>query len=70
MADTQKVKITINIDQHSLTLLRGKAKKTGIPYQRLINQILGASIKNERETETRLEKLEREFSELKRKLAA
>ena len=35
-----KIKITINIDQDILGILREEAANTGIPYQRLINQLL------------------------------
>ena len=37
---TKRVKITINVDEESLMLLRTIAGKTGTPYQRILNQIL------------------------------
>lgn len=66
---SQKVKITINIDESSLSRLRERSNKTGVPYQRLLNQILKDALKDEDATESRLEKLERELERLKKKVA-
>jgi hypothetical protein len=70
MAKARKTKITINIDQDSLALLRTMSAKTGVPYQRLLNQILKRSLQGEKETESRLDRLEREVKKLKRGFAA
>ena len=62
--------ITINIDKDSLGALRAKAARTGIPYQRLLNQLLKVALHDDRDTESRLDRLEREFSRPKKRLAA
>ncbi len=66
---SKKVKITINIDEDSLSHLRNRSDKTGIPYQRLLNQILSKALKEEETLESRLEKLERELNRLKKRAA-
>ncbi len=68
--ETKKVKITINIDQDSLGILRGKAGQTGIPYQRLLNQTLKEALQRKEKAEARLDHLEKEVAKLKRRLAA
>ena len=69
VAKNDKVKITINIDEESLARLRTRSDKTGVPYQRLLNQILREALKGEEAMESRLEKLERELERLKKKVA-
>ena len=66
---SKKVKITINIDEDSLAHLRTRSDKSGVPYQRLLNQILKEALKGEEAMETRLEKLEKELDRLKKKVA-
>lgn len=69
--NTQKsVKITINIDSKTLSKFRAVAEDTGVPYQRLINKTLTESLVKEASAQSRLEKIEREISALKKKLAA
>ncbi len=70
MAGNRPVKITINIDADALAILRAKSAQTGIPYQRLLNQVLKRALRGEIETETRLDRLERELNRLKRHLVA
>jgi len=70
MARTRAIKITINIDADALAILRAKSAKTGIPYQRLLNQLLKRALQSETETETRLDRLEKELNRLKRQLVA
>lgn len=70
MAQEGKVKITINIDKDSLTILRARSGETGIPYQRLLNRILKGALQKKQNTESRLDHLERELARLKRKLVA
>jgi len=70
MAATKKVKITINIDQASLKSLRKRAGNTGVPYQRLLNQLLRQALLQEREANSRLDRLEKEIAKLKRMVAA
>ena len=66
---SKKVKITINIDEDSLSHLRNRSDKTGVPYQRLLNQILKEALKEDEAVENRLEKLERELNRLKKSVA-
>jgi len=68
MEKSRAVKITINLDADSLDSLRSKSAKTGIPYQRLLNQVLKRALQAETETETRLDRLEKELNRLKRRL--
>jgi uncharacterized protein (DUF4415 family) len=63
-----KIKITINIDQDILGILRTEAANTGIPYQRLINQLLRKALQQNSTLESRLERLEKRVNKLKRKL--
>jgi predicted DNA binding CopG/RHH family protein len=69
-AKAKKIKITINIDQDSLEALRSMAGKTGASYQKLLNQILKKGLKANEESESRLDRLEKELEKLKKKLAA
>lgn len=70
MTKTKAVKITINIDKENLDILRDKAAKTGVPYQRLLNRLLTKALQSEKDTESRLTRLEREVTKLKKKIVA
>ena len=70
MARAKKVKITINIDQDSLSLLRVQSGETGIPYQRLLNLRLKEALQKKRNAESRLKRLENDVAKLKQRLAA
>ncbi len=70
MAASRSIKITINIDKSNLEILRAKAAKTGVPYQRLLNQFLNSALQNDAQTESRLDRLEREITRLKKKIVA
>jgi predicted DNA binding CopG/RHH family protein len=70
VAKTKKVKITINIDQDSLNALRKMAGTTGAPYQRLLNQILKKGLRKRGQSDSRLDRIERELAKLKKKAAA
>ena len=70
MAASRSIKITINIDQDNLEILRAKAAKTGVPYQRLLNQFLNSALQNDSQTESRLDRLEKEITRLKKKIVA
>ena len=70
MAGRRKVKITINVDSESLSDLKQMAAATGVPYQRLLNKLLQESLSAKRKTESRLDRLERELRQMKRRLAA
>ena len=67
---TKKIKITINIDQDSLDALRVMAGTTGAPYQKLLNQILKEGLNKREQSESRLDRIEKELARLKKKLAA
>lgn len=67
---SDKVKITINIDQDSLESLKSLALKSGASYQKLLNQILKEGLSKKASTETRLDRLEKEIEKLRKKLAA
>ena len=69
-AKTRKVKITINIDQDSLEALRDQAGKSGASYQKLLNQVLKEGLKKRDSAEARLDRIERELEQLKRKRVA
>jgi predicted DNA binding CopG/RHH family protein len=66
----KSVKITINLDADSLNTLKKEASASGVPYQRLLNRLLRESLTSKRATESRIDRLERELREVKRKLAA
>jgi predicted DNA binding CopG/RHH family protein len=70
MAKTKKIKITINIDEDSLDILRDISEKSGAPYQKLLNQVLREGLRKRRESESRLDRIEREIEKLKKKVAA
>ena len=70
MKQASSIKITINIDTDSLTALRAAAQRTGIPYQRLLNQILKEGLVSQSSNEDRLDRIERELVRLKKKLTA
>lgn len=65
-----KIKITINLDAEILEDLRHRAEKTGVPYQRLLNTLLKESLEGQDEESSRLDKLEKEVANLKKKLSA
>ena len=66
----KSVKITINLDADSLNTLKKEASASGVPYQRLLNRLLKESLTSKRTTESRIDRLERELREVKKKLAA
>lgn len=70
MKQAGSIKITINIDADSLTTLRDTALRTGVPYQRLLNQILKEGLASQRINEDRLDRIERELARLKKKRVA
>ena len=70
MNKAKKVKITINVDQESLAMLKSLAEDTGAPYQKLLNQVLKEGLDKRASSESRLDRIEREVEKLKKKLAA
>jgi predicted DNA binding CopG/RHH family protein len=70
LAKKKSIKITINIDADSLLTLKGIARDTGVPYQRLLNRLLKQGLKTRDTIETRLNRLEQELKKMKRAFAA
>jgi len=68
MARSKSIKITINVENDSLTAIKEMASDTGVPYQRLLNQLLKEAIKKRSQNENRLDKLEKELSKINQKL--
>lgn len=66
----KSVKITINIDAKTLKELKSLAGDTGIPYQRLLNRTLRESLEGKNYAEKRLEEIEKEITNLKKRVAA
>lgn len=69
-AKTKKVKITINIDHDSLEAIQALASNTGGSYQKLLNQVLRDGLKRRTDSESRLDRIERELERLKKGRAA
>ena len=69
-AKSQKVKITINIDKNSLDSLKEIALKSGGSYQKILNEIVKNGIDKHNDSESRLQKLEKEVAKIKKKLTA
>jgi len=70
MKRAKKIKITVNVDEDSLTRLRKISDQTGIPYQTLLNRILKDGLSQRFEAESRLDRIERDLGKIKRKIAA
>lgn len=70
VASTNRVKITVNVDENVLTFLKKEARETGIPYQNLLNRLLLEAIYRESSQQGRIESLEKEIKRLKRKVAS
>lgn len=70
LARRKSVKITINIDSGSLAELRRLSTESGVPYQRLLNQVLREGLASRTKTESRLARLERELEQVKKQVAA
>ena len=66
----KSVKITINLDASSLEAVKREASSSGIPYQRLLNRLLKESLASNRATESRIDRIERELREVKKRLVA
>lgn len=70
LAKNKAIKITINIDSDSLTKIKNLSNETGVSYQRLLNNLLKESLKNETTVGNRIDKIEKEIKKLKKLLAA
>ena len=69
IAESSKVKITINFDSDVLDEIKKMADDMGSPYQTLLNKIVKDSLKRKRADEKRLDRLEKEVRALKKKIA-
>lgn len=69
MAGRRSVKITINVDSDSLAKLKALSADSGVPYQRLVNRILGERLSEAETVQARLDRLEKELARLKKDLA-
>ena len=67
---TKKIKITIDIDERSLRLLRKVSGQSAIPYQQILSQVLRDTVIERGEAKSRLDRIERELEKLKRRIAA
>ena len=67
---TKNIRITINIDEQSLTRLRKAFRRSDLPYLRLLDQALQERSVEKGATKTRLDRIERELRKLKRQIAA
>lgn len=69
---SQKIKITINIDQDIIASLKKRSDISGVPYQNLLNSMLRAALNDAKpdDTSSRLNRLERELAAIKKKLTA
>jgi len=70
--NSQKIKITINIDQDIIASLKKRSDISGVPYQNLLNSMLRAALNDAKpdDTSSRLNRLERELAAIKKKLTA
>jgi predicted DNA binding CopG/RHH family protein len=69
MAQSKKVKITINFDAEILNEIKDMAKEMGSPYQTLLNKIVKDALLEKALKESRLDHLEKELAKLKKKIA-
>lgn len=69
-AKPKTIKITINLEAKSLASLKQDAARTGVPYQRLLNQLLSDTLQKKASDESRLARLEREVRIIKKRFAA
>ena len=69
-AKSRKIKITINLDADVLSQIRKLAAKGETPYQSYLNRLLRETLTQRQSEEDRLDRLEREISIIKKKLAA
>lgn len=71
-AGKKKTRITIYIDDDSLSELKRNAAETGAAYQALLNRLLRIALFNVKAnpTEVRLRRIERELARIKKKIAA
>ncbi|NDC38801.1 MAG: hypothetical protein EBZ48_12235 [Proteobacteria bacterium] len=66
----RSVKITINLDADSLEAVKREAAASGVPYQRLLNRLLKEILASRRATESRIDRIEKELHQMKKRLGA
>lgn len=67
---SSKIKITINIDKDSLNSVKKMAHQSGSSYQKLLNEILKKGLAKNNDSESRLQRLEKEIAKIKKIIAA
>jgi predicted DNA binding CopG/RHH family protein len=69
---SKKVKITVNIDEDIIAVLKKRSDASGVPYQTLLNRLLRTAVHDAKPDDTngRLERLERELAAIKKKVIA
>lgn len=70
MTKAKKIKITVNVDEDLLPELPQMAEETGTPYQSLLNKVLKDAVMGKKVEGSRLDRLEREVEQLKKKISA
>ena len=70
LAREKSVKLTIMIDTKSLHVLRKASQRTGVPYQALVSRVLKKGLTRQVNTESQLDRLEREVKRMKLILVA
>lgn len=70
MANSKKIKITINLDADLVEHVRQLATKRDVPYQRYLNRLLRDVIDQKASEDARIDHLEKELLAIKKKLAA
>jgi len=70
LSKKKRVTITVNLDTDSLKALKTLSRKTGIPYQRLLNTVLTTNVTQQESIQSRLNRLEQELRKIKRYVAA
>ena len=70
LSKKNRVTITVSLDMESLKALQTLSKKSGIPYQRLLNTLLTSNLTDQESIQSRLDRLEQELRKIKRHVAA
>ncbi len=70
LGDSKKVKITINFDADILDEVKLLAERNCSPYQTFLNRLVRESLSQRQQEESRLDRIEKEIKELKKKFVA
>jgi predicted DNA binding CopG/RHH family protein len=65
-----QVTITINLHSADLQALNTRSKKSGVPYQRLLNTLITTTVSQQESIQSRMDRLEQELRKVKRHVAA